>query len=123
MCHHDRQEQYSWRNCLLIHGLPKNRNENTDLIVTETLKEKMAEEIIVADLDRTHRLGPKEDRVRSVIVKCARYNTRSRVFRNKTKLKGKKHSITESLTKMQMHPRSLNFTMFKPTTEKSCTKI
>ena len=26
----DRQEQYSRRNCLLIHGLPENRNQNTD---------------------------------------------------------------------------------------------
>ena len=26
----DRQEQYSSRNCLLVHGLSQNRNENTD---------------------------------------------------------------------------------------------
>ena len=26
----DRQEQYSRRNCLLIHGLPESRNKNTD---------------------------------------------------------------------------------------------
>ena len=26
----DRQEQYSRRNCLLIHGLPENRNQSTD---------------------------------------------------------------------------------------------
>ena len=26
----DRQEQYSRRNCLLIHGLSENRNQNTD---------------------------------------------------------------------------------------------
>ena len=26
----DRQEQYSSRNCLLIHGLLESRNENTD---------------------------------------------------------------------------------------------
>ena len=53
----DRQEQYSRRNYLLIHGLPENRNENTDQIVIEILKEKMGEEINEVDLDRPRRLG------------------------------------------------------------------
>ena len=55
-------------------------------------------------------------------VKFARYNTRSTIIRNKKKLKGKKVSITESLTKMRMevrkdHARSLNL-MFATTAEK-----
>ena len=41
----DRQEQYSGRNCLLIHGLLESKNENTDELVTDTIKEKMGEEI------------------------------------------------------------------------------
>ena len=66
----DRQEQYSRRNYLLIHGLPENRNENTDQIVIEILKEKMGEEINEVDLDRTRRLGtPKYDKVRPILVK------------------------------------------------------
>ena len=35
----DRQEQYSRRNCLLIHGLPESKNENTDELVIDTVKE------------------------------------------------------------------------------------
>ena len=66
----DRQEQYSRRNYLLIHGLPENRNENTDQIVIEILKEKMGEEINEVDLDRPRRLGtPKYDKVRPILVK------------------------------------------------------
>ena len=42
----------------------------------EAFKEKMGEEIKEVDLDQAHRLGaPKEDKVRPVIVKLARYNT------------------------------------------------
>ena len=33
----DKQEQYSRRNCLLIHEFPENRNENTNQTVIKTL--------------------------------------------------------------------------------------
>ena len=38
-----RQDQYYGRNCWLIYRVPKNRNENIDQVVIETLKEKMGE--------------------------------------------------------------------------------
>ena len=47
----DRQEQYSRRNCLLIHGLPESKNENTDELVIDTIKEKMGEEIENNEID------------------------------------------------------------------------
>lgn len=46
----DKQKQYYKRNCLLIHGLAEERNENTDQIVIQALKEKMKEEIRKVDL-------------------------------------------------------------------------
>ena len=36
----DRQEQYSRRNCLLLHGIAEGERENTDKLVLETLNEK-----------------------------------------------------------------------------------
>ena len=88
---------------MLIHGCPENRNENTNQIVIETLKEKMEEETREVDLDWTHRLeAPKNNKVWPIIVKLRRYNTGSRVFKNETKLEGEKVSITDSLTKMRM---------------------
>ena len=42
----------------------------------------MGEEIKEVDLDRTYRLGtPNYDKVRPIIRKFARYNTKGRVFR------------------------------------------
>ena len=63
----------------------------------------MGEEVNKIDPDRKHRLrAPKDDKVRPIILKFARFNIRSRIFRNKKKLKRKKVSITESLSKMRM---------------------
>ena len=37
----DRQEQYSRRNCLLIHGIAETQDENTDQIVMNLVKDKL----------------------------------------------------------------------------------
>ena len=37
----DRQEQYSGRNCILIHGIPESPNENTDNLVVQTITEHL----------------------------------------------------------------------------------
>ena len=47
----DRQEQYSRRNCLLLHGIEEESNENTDQSVTEVLCESMGETISIQDID------------------------------------------------------------------------
>ena len=100
----DRQEQYSRRNCLLIHGLPESKHVNTDELVIHTIKEKMWEEIKKDEIDRSHRLGaPKNNgKSRPIIIKFVRYNTRCKIFKNKKKLKEKSISVTESLTKKHM---------------------
>ena len=83
----DRQEQYSRRNCLLIHGLPESKNENTDELVIETIQEEMGEAIEKDEIDRSHRLGATKnnDKTRPVIIKIARYNARCRIFKNNIK--------------------------------------
>ena len=98
----DRQEQYSRRNCLLIHGLPESKKESADELVIDTIKEKMGEEI--DEIDPSHRLGATKSngKTRPIIIKFARYNTRCRIFKIKKKLKGKSISVTESLTKKRM---------------------
>ena len=37
----DRQERYSRRNCLLIHGITEGNQENTDALALEIFKEKL----------------------------------------------------------------------------------
>ena len=101
----DRQEQYSRRNCLLLHGVDETDNEVTDNIIIKTVKDEMNIEISPESIDRTHRIGKKQQnsrRPRPIIVKFSTYNNRHKIFKNKKLLKGKGISITESLTQKRV---------------------
>ena len=54
------QEQYSRRNCILIHGLQEEKNESTDDKVLKLFREELNEDALLVDLDRTHRIGKKD---------------------------------------------------------------
>ena len=57
----ERQEQYSRRNCLLIHGVDQVEGVDTDELSIEVAEEHMNQEIKHGDIDRLHRLGnPKK---------------------------------------------------------------
>ena len=80
-----KHEQYSRRNCLLVHGIVEADDEVTEDIVIETISMKMNIEISPADLHRTHRIGKKkagQNKPRPIIVKRSRYNVREKVFSN-----------------------------------------
>ena len=53
----DRHEQYSRRNCILVHGVKESENEDTDVVVTETLNELLQEKITDVVIDRSHRIA------------------------------------------------------------------
>ena len=66
----DRQEQYSRRNCLLIHGIKEEKDENTDNVVIKFIQDDLQEEINIEDLDRMHRIGKTNNgKSRPIIVK------------------------------------------------------
>ena len=101
----DDLEQYSRRNCLVLHGANESNDENTNEIIIKTFSEELGVEIKEDDLDRSHRLGKpkrKDNKPRPIIVKFARYAVRREIFMNKRKLKGKRLLITESLTSSRM---------------------
>ena len=100
----DEQPQYSPRNCLLFHIIKKEKGEDTDSIVINTVKEVMDIEILPNDLDRLHRTGNLKIRKKEmqIIAKFVRYNLRPDIFKNKKLLRGRVVSITESLTKELM---------------------
>ncbi|KAJ8246492.1 hypothetical protein GJAV_G00268420 [Gymnothorax javanicus] len=88
----DDQEQYSRRNCLIIHGSPEYPNEDTDATVSQFTKKELSIEIHSRDIDLSHRLaqpprpnsddsrksGPPISRV--AIVWFATYNMRQLVI-------------------------------------------
>ena len=97
-------EQYSCRNCLLVHGVEEQEQENTDNIVLNVIKENLDIKLLVKDLDRSHRIGKSNSKSkrRPVIVKFISYNKRREIFNNKKRLKSTGVSITESLTAGRM---------------------
>ena len=99
------QEQYSRRNCVLVHGIKETKDEDTDKIVIDIISKDLDIIVDEKDLDRSHRIGRMASNLgkpRPIIVKFSRYNMRKKVFSSKKKLKGKNISITESLTSLRM---------------------
>ena len=56
----ERQELYFRKNCILIHGFKEEKSQSTDDRVLKLFREKMNEDVLLVDLDRTHRNGKKE---------------------------------------------------------------
>ena len=56
----DRQEQYSRKNGLLVHGVEEKKNEDIDQEVINIVKNDLGEVTANHDIDRTHRLGKRK---------------------------------------------------------------
>ena len=98
----DAQEQYSRRNCLLLHGVPETQVD-TDNAVLSVTNEKLGLNLTRECIDRSHRLGHSSSasngKPRPIIVKLTSYDTRRKIFGAKRQLKGTRLVITENLTK------------------------
>ena len=81
----DAQQQYSRRNCLLLHGIEETKGEDTENTVLEVLNNDMGLNISKTALDLSHRIGnPKmKKKSRPIIIKFVRYYDRRDVFMNK----------------------------------------
>ena len=53
----NRNEKYSRRNCLLIHGVKENEEKNTDEVIIEIVEKELQEKVLVNDIDRSNRLA------------------------------------------------------------------
>ena len=104
----DSLEQYSRRNCLLIHGIKEEEKENVEAKVMDVVNTKLEVKLEHRDFDRMHRLGKKtpnsKTKPRPIIVKFSSYRERKKVFSVKKNLKNFKTPesnivITENLTK------------------------
>jgi hypothetical protein len=110
----DDQEQYSRRNCIVVHGLPERDNENIEDVVVHFAQNKLGFSRFKVDLiDRCHRIGKPRTKInaagasethpRAVIIKLVAYRCRSEMWRNKSKLKRSGIKITESLTSKRLN--------------------
>ena len=87
-----------------IHGIPENKNENTDVLAMEVIDTKMDIKITQNDIDRKHRIQKRKtnSKLRPVINKFVRYNDRKKVFSSKKLLRDSDVPVTKSLTSFRM---------------------
>ena len=102
-------EQYSRRNCLLIHGIPYVK-EDTDKVVLNFLKKKLDIKLEDNLIDRSHRLKSMtttKNRPKPIIVKFVTHNDKDWVYCIKKKLKNQEYLITEShISETSMHEKA-----------------
>ena len=84
----DLQEQHSKRNCILIHGIAENKEENTDQQAIDFIIDKLYIKIDEINIDRIRRYDKAKKKARTIIVKFPRFNVSGTVFREKQKLEG-----------------------------------
>ena len=105
----EEQEQYSRRNCLIIHGLD-DISETADCLqfencVVDKINHFQLGTITNNDIDTAHPLPDKTGSKPAVIVKFTRRNVKIAIYRKKTLLKNFQGiGITESLTKTRLAP-------------------
>jgi hypothetical protein len=97
----DDLEQYTRKNSLRIFGVPEQKNENTDEVVSNICKNKLGIDVPAHLIDCSHRLPGREPYHRPIIVKFISRNTKKNVFTKKRLLKGSNIVITEDLTKLR----------------------
>ena len=57
------EEQYSRRNCLLVHVIAEEKEEITNEMIINTLNDKLDLDITLQDIKRTHQIrAPKKTR-------------------------------------------------------------
>ena len=107
----EEREQYLRRDCLVISGIPKTPEENTDEIVKEVAT-LMDVDLDVSDISISHRLPTKSaSSYPNIIVKFTRRECKDNIYRQRKRLKeytisdinlgrvaGNKIFISESLT-------------------------
>ena len=106
-------DQYSRRNCLKFYGVKESDSENTDELICQLATNRLGIPLIIADLDRTHRVASRKNgttdsqaqgansksrKPRAIIAKFFSYRLRSAVIRARRKLKGTGIGVDEALT-------------------------
>ena len=101
-------DDHEQRNCLLLHGVEEMDGENTDDMVLKIINERLELPMVLENIQRSHRLGPRNasrntrqnpTKRRAIISRFRDFRARQSVFYKKKMLKGTGISITENLTK------------------------
>lgn len=98
-------KKQSYRNCIVLHGLPDREGLNLYSEVCNFLTSKLRADITIKDLSLCYRLGKKKEgnRPRPVYVQFLQAWKRDCIFADKKKLKGSVYFMTEMLLGAKLH--------------------
>ncbi|KAJ8723219.1 hypothetical protein PYW08_003131 [Mythimna loreyi] len=102
----DRHETAMRRKVLLFHGVPEKENERLPDVVHEILSRQIKLTELSSDnnvIHVCHRLGPKKQKARPILVRFFRMESRQLVWGSKKALKGTGITISEFLTQSRHH--------------------
>ena len=71
----DDQDQYSKRNCVLIHELEEDKDEIIDDLVASFINDKMDIDLSVNNIDRSHRIGKSSPRKKRPVIVLNLFDT------------------------------------------------
>ena len=101
----DNLHQYSWRNCLIVSGIPIKHGESTaDLkwsIEKNVLKNGVSKEFFDYKFDKVHRVGAADDNKQNIIVHFRSHQFSSELYYAWKKIKNKKIGLKPSLSKKE----------------------
>ncbi|KAJ8736330.1 hypothetical protein PYW08_006986 [Mythimna loreyi] len=98
----DALEMRGRRKMLLIHGVSEASKEETSLVVSDVVRDRMKlETFSVAAIRRCHRMGKQvgTGKPRPILVKLQDIDMRDKIWSAKTKLKGSGITLSEFLTR------------------------
>lgn len=98
----DNIEMHSRRNMVLLHGVEEKKDEETDAVVAEVVKQHLKlDSFTAADIKRCHRMGRQTSnkKPRPILIKLRSSSIRDSVWFSKTKLKGSGITLSEFLTR------------------------
>lgn len=99
----DNMEQFTRRKNLRIFGLAETQTEDVVTVATDFFKENLGITVIPSEIERCHRVGKSvENKIRCIFISFNSYNKKTEIFVNKKKLKGKRQTIKEDLTKSRL---------------------
>ena len=100
---HDDLEQYGRRLNLRVSGLKATNEpgtpEDTDKAIIHLCRDQLGVQIQLSDIQRSHRVGPKEASNRAIIFRFVSYRVRTSVLKARSKLKNTGIFVNEDLTK------------------------
>ena len=98
----DDLEQYTRRTNIRIYGIPESTDasEDEDALSTNLFSNELGIDLTPTDISRSHRVGKRGTKLRPIIVRLAKHNTKVQILRKRRQLKINKrpHNIQEDLT-------------------------